>query len=293
MPEFLTTKEVAALLRIKERKVYDLVADNAIPVSRVTGKLLFPRELVESWVLGHTEYGPGVDLLSERPTVMAGSHDPLLEWALRESGSEIASFFDGSLDGLTRLAAGRCLGAGVHLYDADAGTWNERHARDLLTALPVVLIGWAWRTQGLVLSERRANNVSGLGDLAGATFIARQSGAGSRVLLDHLLREAALPEDGLDIVKPPARSEAEVALAVLEGRADAGLAVETVARQYRLAFVPLMRERYDIAVWRRDYFEPPLQRLLAFCRSNAFAARAREFAGYDLSELGAVRYNGA
>ncbi len=113
MPEFLTTKEVAALLRIKERKVYELVSDNAIPVSRVTGKLLFPREMIEAWVWQHADYAAGTEGLHGRPPVLAGSHDPLLEWALRESGSELAAFFDGSLDGLARLAAGKAIAAGL------------------------------------------------------------------------------------------------------------------------------------------------------------------------------------
>jgi putative molybdopterin biosynthesis protein len=50
MPDYLTTKELAELLRIKERKVYELVSDNLIPVSRVTGKLLFPRDIIEAWL---------------------------------------------------------------------------------------------------------------------------------------------------------------------------------------------------------------------------------------------------
>jgi molybdate-binding protein len=83
-----------------------------------------------------------------------------------------------------------------------------------------------------------------------------------------------------------------VGLAVLEGRADAGLAVEAVARQLRLAFVPLQRERFDLALYRRDYFDPPVQALLAFTRSEAFHARAAELGGYEVDAAGRVRFNG-
>jgi molybdate-binding protein len=93
-------------------------------------------------------------------------------------------------------------------------------------------------------------------------------------------------------LSPPARSQADVALAVAEGKADAGLAIEAAAHQFRLDFVPLLRERYDLAVWRRDYFEPPLQRLLGFCRGPAFQTRAKDLGGYDVSGLGQVHYNG-
>ena len=78
-PKFLTTREVADLLRVKERKVYELAADATIPVSRVTGKLLFPSDLVELWVRHGTEWRGGWERLVDRPAVLAGSHDPLLD----------------------------------------------------------------------------------------------------------------------------------------------------------------------------------------------------------------------
>jgi putative molybdopterin biosynthesis protein len=292
MPEFLTTKEVAALLRIKERKVYELVAEHAIPVSRVTGKLLFPREMVEAWVWQQAEYVGGTEGLHGRPPVLAGSHDPLLEWALRESGSELAAFFDGSLDGLARLAAGKAIAAGLHVYEPEAKDWNRGHVERAMAGMPVVLMEWAWRTQGLVVPAGNPMGMTQLGDLKGGTLIPRQKSSGSHLLLDHLVREAGLDPSRLQAIEPPARSEADVALAVAEGKADAGFAVETVARQFRLGFVPLFRERYDLAVWRRDYFEPSLQKLFTFCREPAFHKRAEELGGYDVSGLGRVHHNG-
>jgi len=113
MSEFYTTHELAALLRVKERKVYDLVAKETLPFRRVTGKLLFPRDEIAQWlrvngVAGDAQVAPGPPRSSEvqRPLVAAGGHDPLLEWALRESRSGIAGFFDGALDGLQRAQAG-------------------------------------------------------------------------------------------------------------------------------------------------------------------------------------------
>ncbi|HSA80131.1 MAG TPA: helix-turn-helix transcriptional regulator [Geminicoccaceae bacterium] len=291
VPEFLTTKEVAALLRIKERKVYELVAARAIPVSRVTGKLLFPREMVEAWVWRQAEYVGGTESLHARPPVLAGSHDPLLEWALRESGSELAAFFDGSLDGLARLASGKAIAAGLHVYEPEAEDWNRGHLERAMAGVPVVLVEWAWRIQGLVVPPGNPKGIAKLGDLAGRTLIPRQKRSGSHLLLDYLMRRDDLEWDLLELVAPPARSEADVALAIVEGKGDAGFAVETVARQFRLGFVPLFRERYDLAVWRRDYFEPPLQKLLSFARTAAFQRRAEELGGYDVEGVGSVHYN--
>jgi excisionase family DNA binding protein len=292
MAGYLTTREVAALLRIKQRKVYELVSENAIPHSRVTGKLLFPRDMVEAWVRRRVEFREGTEGLVERPLVVAGSHDPLLDWALRESGSGLATFFDGSLSGLARLAEGGAVAAGMHVYEADREDWNRAHIREHIPGMPVILVEWAMRTQGLVLAPGNPQNITSIADLGGRRVIPRQRQAGSRVLLKHLMTKAGLDAAAIEMLDPPARSEADVALAVADGKAEAGLAIETVARQYRLDFLPLFRERYDLAVWRRDWFEPPLRSLISFARTPAFAERAAELGGYDISGLGTVRYNG-
>jgi putative molybdopterin biosynthesis protein len=141
---------------------------------------------------------------------------------------------------------------------------------------------------GLVLPRGNPGGIAGLADLAGKRLIPRQPGSGSRELLDRLL--AAGP--AVTLVDPPARNEADVAHAVATGHADAGLAIAAVARQYGLEFLPLAEERYDLVAWRRDVFDAPLQRLMAFCREPGFARRAGELGGYDISGFGTVHYNG-
>jgi excisionase family DNA binding protein len=292
LPQFLTTKEVANLLRIKERKVYELATDGAIPVSRVTGKLLFPRDLVEMWVQQHVEYLGGRESLREHPAVLAGSHDPLLEWALRESASGIATFLDGSLDGVQRLAAGAALAAGLHVQDAATGEWNRDVVAAALPGMPVVMIEWARRRQGIVLPQGNPARVEGIRDLVGRSVIPRQPNAGSQLLFEQLLEAEAIDPQSIALTGTAARSETDVAVAVADGKAEAGFAIEAAARQLRLAFIPLAEERYDLAVWRRDYFEEPMQRLLKFARSALLAKRAEELGGYDVSNLGKVHYNG-
>lgn len=292
LPQFLTTREVADLLRIKERKVYELATDGAIPVSRVTGKLLFPRDLVELWVQRNVEYRGGRESLREHPAVLAGSHDPLLEWALRESASGIASFFDGSLDGVQRLADGTALAAGLHVHDSEGDGWNREALQRAMPGMPVVLVEWARRRRGIVVPAGNPRGVEGLRGLVGLRVIPRQASAGGQLLFEHLLQAEGVDPTTLDMIAPAARSETDVALAVADGKADAGLAIEAVARQLRLDFVPLADERYDLAVWRRDYFETPMQRLLDFARSESLATRAEELGGYDVSNLGRVHYNG-
>ena len=281
------------MLRIKERTVYDLVKEGSIPVSRVTGKLLFPRELVEAWVRRNAETEGGIEAIMRPPPVLAGSHDPLLVWAIRESGSGITTFFDGSLDGLLRVGEGKALACGMHVYEPDSEDWNIDHVSQVLQGMPVVVVEWAVRSQGLILAPGNPKSINGIADLAGEKFIPRQKQAGSYVLLKHLLDKEGLNPATLDLLAPPARSELDVAIAVAEGKADAGLGIEAVARQQRLEFKGLFQERYDLVVWRRDYFETPFQALLRFATSDNFLRRAEEMRGYDISSLGTIRLNGA
>ena len=100
-----------------------------------------------------------------------------------------------------------------------------------------------------------------------------------------------MAEDDLTLVAETPRSEIDLGLCVLDGRADAGLAIEAVACQLGLDFVALTSERYDIAVSRRDYFEPAFQNLLEFAATEAFHRRAAEVGGYDIDGLGSIVYN--
>jgi excisionase family DNA binding protein len=302
MPELMSTREVAEYLRIKERKVYDLVREKRIPCTRVTGKWLFPRHLIDLWVAESTDVPFVTAATPVAPPVAAGSHDPLFDWALRESGCALAMLAGGSLDGLRRLVAGEAVLCGLHVFDAESfdgdggagdDAYNVSIVRDICRGMDVVLVEWAWRQQGLVLAPGNPLGVDSLSDLAArkVRVVTRQHEAGSQLLFVHLLSEAGIKLADLDIPGQPALSETDLGLAVLEGRADAGLAVASVAHQFRLDFLPLHRERYDILVRRRDYFEAPFQTLLGFCRGEAFQARAGEMTGYGVSGLGRIVYN--
>jgi len=294
MKDLMTTKEVADYLRLKERKVYDLVAEGEIPCTRVTGKWLFPKHLIDIWLARSSTFPKiAASHATPPPPVIVGSHDPLLEWAVRTSGCELALMAGGSLDGVQRFARGEAVACGMHVLDLTDGGYNVGPASEATVGLDCVLMEWAWREQGLILAAGNPMRVRSLGeaDAAGARFVIREIGAGSRVLFQYLVSEAGLDFAELDIADVEARSETDVGLAIVEGRADAGLGIRAAAHQYGLDFVPLHRERYDLMIRRRDFFQPPLRRLMAFCESPEFSARAAEMAGYDLAGFGTVHFN--
>lgn len=286
---FLTTRELADLLRIKERKIYELAASGEVPCSRVTGKLLFPRDQVEAWLADNSS-GPKASIASARPAVMLGSHDPLLDWAMRESRCGLAANFDSSLDGIERFANLEGIATGLHIPDQSGDDWNSDAVRDKLDGQSVVLVEWAKRQRGLIVPPGNPAGIKTLADARAKTLVARQPEAGSQILFAKLLNQAGLT--GTDINwTGPARSEADAALLVQDGSADMAFGLSGVAVQLRLEFVPVLEERYDLAVDRRAWFDPPMQALAVFCRSPAFAARAIALSGYDVTGQFQVHFN--
>lgn len=291
MPDLMTTSEVAEYLRLKERTIYELVRTRRIPHVRVTGKLLFPKQMVDLWVASHADYDAPLPRVP--PPVIAGSHDPLLEWAARESGSELALLGGGSMDGLARILGGSAALAGIHIFDRDSDSYNTHAVKGLPGALDIVLIEFARRSQGLITLPANPLGLTSLADVAArrARLAQRQEGAGAQILLRQLVAAAGLDFESLALVPHPFLSETELAAAIADGKADCGLGIAAGAKRLRLGFLPLHEERFDLALRRRDFFEPPVQRLMAFCRSPAFAEKARELGGYDVSGCGCVRYN--
>jgi putative molybdopterin biosynthesis protein len=289
----MDTREVAAYLRLKERRIYDLVRRNALPYVRATGKLLFPRAQVDAWLAAKAGLPPAVARSAPVPIIVAGSHDPLLDWAARESGSGLAVLACGSRGGLDRLVAGDAMPAALHWLDTASGEYNVPLVRARLPDADVVMVEWARRNQGLVLAQGNPLRIRNLADLGAtrARVIGRQPDAGSHRLLEHLLAEGGVASTALNWIARPALAETDLAAAIATGAADAGVAIEAAARAHGLEFLPLRTERLDLVVRRRDYFEAPVQALLTFARSPEFFARAATLGGYDVSHTGRVVFN--
>lgn len=287
----MTVTEVADYLRVRERTIYELVRTQRIPSCKLSGKLLFPKRLIEQWVADAAAV-PGPSALPQPPPVLSGSHDPLLEWAVRESGSELALLVGGSSAGLQRLISGQAVACGVHLADVADGYAGTAAGAELAQR-DVVVIEWAKRQQGLVLAKGNPAGIGAISDLKrkSVRVVVRQDGSGSAMLLAKLLDDAGIPSSAIKTAGRPVSSESDIAIAIRSGRADVGLAIEAAAREQGLDFLPLVVERFDLVVRRAQYFDPPMQRLLSFVRTPAFRERAAALGGYDVGETGRVVFN--
>jgi excisionase family DNA binding protein len=293
MHDLLTTDEAATYLRLSERKLYDLVANAAIPCSKVTGRWLFPKAALDRWVAAGIP--ASTPLAKPAPPIVGGSHDPLLEWALLESGSGLATLPEGSEAGLGRLARGEVMAAAIHLHRIEGGDDDSANT-DAVASAPglhdVVVLAFARREQGLLVAPGNPLKLSDIGSvaLARARMALRPNGAGAQLLLLALLAQAKIAHESLNAVKPPCPTGPDVAQAVRSGRADCGIATRAVALLAGLGFVPLTWERFDLALRQRDHFLPGPQALFEFLRTPAFRDRAAELTGYDVAETGQVRH---
>jgi putative molybdopterin biosynthesis protein len=156
-----------------------------------------------------------------------------------------------------------------------------------------VLIHWAERTQGLIMRREDEKKLTSIAKLKSAKtrVVMRQPESGGFHLFNHLLATASVPTSSLNIVDAPALTDTDLAQRIRDGEGDVGLGCEASALGAGLAFVPLAKERFDVLMRRRDFFEPPLQALFVFARSAAFRKRAEQLGGYDVSHTGSVVFN--
>jgi putative molybdopterin biosynthesis protein len=289
----LTTSEAAEYLRLKERKLYELVSQNAIPCTKITGRWLFAKDALDRWLVGSMVQPNGMAPAEPMP-IVGGSHDLLLEWALLESASGLATLPEGSEAGLERFMRGELVAAAIHLHapDDEKIDANVEAIRIKPNLHDAVLTAFVRREQGLMVASGNPLGITGLRDVVKrqARVALRPEGAGAQLLLRALLHRMKMGLDRLACISPPCPTGSDIAQAIRAGRADCGIAFRPVADAAGLEFVPIVWERFDLVVRQRHYFRPPLQAFVNFLRSPAIQQRARELGGYDLSEAGTVRF---
>lgn len=225
----------------------------------------------------------------------AGSHDLLLariaaQFSRIIPGHALRLTFTGSLGGLMALAAGTADLAGSHLWDAESDTYNVPFVRRLLPGRRVALLTLAHRRVGFIVAPGNPLGLQGLADLArpGLRFVGRPRGTGIRVWLDAQRRQQSLK--GWSAPTMEVTTHSELALAIADGRADAGLGIEAAARAYGLDFVPLTRERYDLVIPLEIWETPSVAALLRWLTPDAAHALAADLGGYETEATGQVEW---
>lgn len=228
-----------------------------------------------------------------RTIVHIGSHDlclDLLAQSLAESGRRFSSANAGSFGGLTALRRGDAHLAGSHLLDPTTGEYNISYVKQYLPGVPVVLLTFMHREQGLIVAPGNPKGIKGLADLArdDVNYINRQRGAGTRVLLDFHLDKLGIGPESVKGYRREEYTHLAVAVAVQSGAADCGLGIAAAARALNLDFIPLEKERYDLVIPRPHYESDLLRPLLDLIHGPDLRRVVAELPGYDTTHMGEV-----
>ena len=225
--------------------------------------------------------------------VLLGSHDialGLLTERLQsyKGSAEILALAVGSLEGLVALRQGTAQIAGCHLLDIESGEYNLPFVRHFFPDRPVVLVTLAHREQGLLVRPGNPHRIRGLEDLARQDLILinRNPGSGTRLWLDRQLTRSGISYQQVRGYVQETRTHTGVAQAILQGKADVGLGIQAAATQYRLDFIPLFQERYDLVIPGEQVESQRLQPLLNHLQSGEFRRAMNDLGGYDTAHTG-------
>lgn len=298
--EMLTTKEVAEYLSINEKQVYRLIKEKKIPATRITGKWLFPKGLIDEWIMKSARESviiPDKQGAKENQVVIAGSNDLALELLAKNSTIQHPRYtFSisniGSLAGLIALQNGNCHISASHLLDQETGEYNSSFINKHFPEMKIVALNLAHREQGLIVKKGNPLGINTLKHLANKkiTYINRQEGSGTRVLLDYRIKENGIDPADIRGYSRIAYTHMEVALEIFSGSANAGLGIFAVARQLDLDFIPLATERFDLIIPTENYTSKAVKTLRSVLGSDEFKTNMAQLGGYDTRDTGKIVY---
>lgn len=227
-------------------------------------------------------------------TVLAvGSHDLALDilgvFLNRQSGKLLSAANVGSMGGIMAVRNNEAHIAGIHMLDDKTGEYNIPFVNKYLTKGNWQLVRLARREQGLMVLPGNPKNIKTLEDLGreDITYVNRQRGSGTRMLLDHLLPQTGLQVEHIAGYEKEVSTHMAVAATITAGAADTGLGIRAAATALGLEFIPISHECYDILL----NFPPgdiTAETIITILQTPAFRQEVERLGGYDLAEAGTV-----
>jgi putative molybdopterin biosynthesis protein len=230
-----------------------------------------------------------------RTIVVVGSHDNTLDiladqLKAKHSRLTLSSSHVGSMGGLMAIRRGVCHLAGSHLLDAQDGSYNISYIKKYLPETTVKMVNLVFRDQGLIVRQGNPKGIRGIKDLVreDVSFINRQAGSGTRILLDYKLKELGADSENINGYHHEEFTHMAVAVAVLSGTVDAGLGIYAAARALELDFIPVVTEQYDLIIPAEHFESENIQVLLEIINSREFKNRVATLGGYSTKQTGKV-----
>ena len=229
----------------------------------------------------------------ENTLISVGSHDMIMDeigerMSLKYPGFSLSSAHVGSMAGLLALKRGETTIAPTHLLDEKTGVYNVAVLKELFPEGGVVLIKGVERIQGIMVKKGNPLGIEGVESLRGKRYVNRQKGAGTRVLLDYLLKEKGISPREIIGYEREAATHMAVAAAVSGGDVDAGMGIRAAADAMGLDFIEVRPEEYDFAVWEKDLKDPKLKAFLSILTDAGFLSKVDAMGGYAYPKIGTV-----
>jgi putative molybdopterin biosynthesis protein len=247
----------------------------------VTAELLRPLHAIRNTIVIVGSHDNTLDVLADQ---LRASHGALI----------LSSSHVGSMGGLMAIKRGLCHLAGSHLLDTQDGTYNvsylKRYLPELIAANQIRLVNLVMRDQGLIVVPGNPKGITGIEDLnrEDVTFINRQGGSGTRILLDYRLGQLGIAPTTIKGYHTEEFTHMSVAVAVLSHRADVGLGIYAAAKALNLDFIPVVTEQYDLIIPQRFFESTTLQCLLETINTAEFKERVEALGGYSTRRTGEV-----
>jgi len=227
--------------------------------------------------------------------VAVGSHDNTLDvladqLKAEKSNLTLSSSHVGSMGGLIAVKKGVCHIAGSHLLDTGDGSYNIRYLKKYLPDMDVRLVNLVFRDQGFMVPKGNPKHINGIEDLIrkDIRFINRQSGSGTRILLDYRLEQSGIDAGMIHGYEIEEFTHMSVAVAVLSGTVDVGLGIYSAAKALDLDFIPMVTEQYDLVIPQIYIDMPQMQILLDIINSAVFKTRVEALGGYNTKKTGTI-----
>ena len=301
----LSTQEVADILHVSKSTIYDLIRRGEINSYKIGRKVRFTQDDVDAYIArSRHEHSTqpvktvdtGSTLLTPAdlgaPELIISGQDVVLDILanyLQQEGLSAGRTYLSSFEGLLALYQDKVDVAACHLYDGSG--YNAGFVRSLVPGIPAVLVNVSYRSVGFYVRRGNPKGIRGWEDLArrDVSILNRRPGSSSRILLDVQLKRLGLAASNIRGYDKIMRSHLTMAAAIAEGEADLAIGTERISRQMDgIDFIPLLEERYDVALKKERLDSLPVQKLIAVMNQPAFRRELSRFSGNDYRDSGKI-----
>jgi len=300
--EMMNTKEVAHYLGVHEKQVYALIKSKRIPSTRITGKWVFPKKLIDEWIELNAQKSLGEAREKSRriegALLASGSNDPILDILHTYMRNLYPEFYiftanTGSTDGLKALNKGYTDIAWSHLFDPKTNEYNIPFLPNYVPNIKPVVVNLFCRDMGFLVAAKNPLGIHGFEDLARkeVRFINRQKGAGTRVLLDYYLKKLRIPPSEIKGYEKEVYTHLEVGISILSKESNVGIGTIAVSKFFGLSFIPITTESFDMVLDQSTFFEKGVQAFVEVLNSDGFRKRITKLGNYDFKNSGKILYS--